>query len=142
MTLADVRPGLRAHLLGDSAISTRVGGARIYPIKMPQGQTLEGIVYSRISGFGDHHMQGPSGLGRPRFQIDSWSPAADGASSLSRLVKERIDGFRGTISYGSNSPQSTVEVLGVFLDSERDDYDDSAQMYRVSMDFFVWFRES
>ena len=109
---------------------------------MPQGQTLESIVYSRVSAVGDHHMQGPSGIGRPRVQIDSWSPTADQASSLSRLVKERIYGFRGFMPYGSNSPQSTVEVLGIFLDSERDDYDDSASMYRVSMDFFVWFRES
>jgi hypothetical protein len=97
MTLADVRVGLRAYLLDDATISGLVGGSRIYPVRLPQGQTLTSIVYTRISGLGDHHMQGPSGLSRPRIQIDCWSQSADTADLLARMVKARIDGFQGSI---------------------------------------------
>jgi hypothetical protein len=141
MTLADVRPGLRAYLLADSGISALVGGARIYAVHLPQGETQASIVFSRISGLGDHHMQGPSGLARPRLQIDCWAASIDAAFALSNMVKERIDGFRGDMPYGANSPQDLITVRGVFFDSEREDYDDTAKLYRASCDYFIWFLE-
>lgn len=142
MTLADVRVGLRAYLLADGAISSAVGGARIYPIKLPQGQTLASIVYTRISGQGDHHMQGPSGLSRPRIQIDCYSLSLDTAAALANLVKERIDGFRGAMLWGENSPAEAIQVQGIFFDSERETYDAVTNLYGVSRDYFVWYEES
>lgn len=140
MTVADLRPGLRAYLLADSSIAARVG-ARVYPVLLDQGETQDSIVYSRISDVGDHHMQGPSGLARPRMQIDCWSRTADGAASLARLVKGRIDGFRGAMPYGPGSPQDAIDVKGVFFDAARDGYDDTLKLHRVSQDFFIWFSE-
>lgn len=141
MTLADIRVGLRAYLLGESAISTAVGGDRIFPVVLKQGEKRASIVYSRISGLGDHHMQGASGLARPRIQIDCWAPKADDAVSLANLVKERIDGFRGSMLWGDNSPAEAIVVQGIFFESEREDYDDAAKLYRVSRDYFVWYEE-
>lgn len=148
MTLADVRVGLRAYLIDDGAIAARIdsGAAatlryRLFSLKLPQGETRDSIVYSKISGLGDHHMQGPSGLARPRIQIDSWAKEIDDAVTLSGLVKERIDGFRGSILWGEDSPAEAVVVLGIFFESDREDYDDTAKLYRVSQDYFIWFRE-
>lgn len=141
MTLADIRVGLRAYLLDDSAISTQVGGARIYPIKLPQGQVQPSIVFMRVSGLGDHHMQGPSGLARSRIQIDCWAQSAQTAVELANLVKERIDGFRGSMEWDDDSPGNAVVVQGIFFESEREDYDDAVKLYRVSRDFFVWYAE-
>lgn len=141
MTLADIRVGLRAYLLGESAISTAVGGSRIYALRLPQGQVQDSIVYSRISGIGDHTMQGATGLARPRVQIDCWSADLDRANALANLVKQRIDGFRGSILWGENSPSEAIVVQGIFFDSEREDYDDTAKLYRVSRDFLIWFGE-
>lgn len=140
MTIKDLRPGLRAYLLADAALSALVV-TRVFPVKLPQGQLNPSVVYSRISGVGDHHMRGPSGLARPRIQIDCWAVSADLSSQLARLVKNRIDGFRGEMEFGSNSPKDSLTVLGVFFDSERDFYDDGNEMYRVSQDYFIWFRE-
>lgn len=141
MTLADLRVGLRAWLLDDATISAAVGGTRIYPIKLPQGQMLASIVYSRISGQGDHHMEGPSGLNRARVQIDCWASTVDAADLLARQVKERIDGYRGSILWGEDSPAEAIVVQGIFFDGEREDWDDAAQMYRASKDYIVWFAE-
>ena len=149
MTVADLRPGLVAYLYADAGIYAAVegsitranGGERIFPVKLDQGVKKTSIVYSRISGLGDHTMQGPSGLARPRIQIDCWAPTANAAALLADLVKNRIDGFRGSMPYGSNSPQDTITVQGVFFDSERDDYDEIAKLYRVSRDYLIWFEE-
>jgi hypothetical protein len=40
MPIVDIRPVLRTFLLADSAISTAVGGERVYPVVLLQGQTL------------------------------------------------------------------------------------------------------
>ena len=141
MTIADLRVGLRAYLLDDAAISAAVGGARIYPIQLPQGQKLASIVYARIYGQGDHHMVGPSGLNRVRVQVDCWAMTADVADLLARQVKERLDGYRGAMLWGDESPADAIVVQGIFYDSEREDWDDAAQMYRSSKDYIVWFAE-
>lgn len=141
MTLADPRVGLRAYLLDDATISAAVGGLRIYPIKLPQGQENASIVYSRISGQGDHHMEGASGLNRTRMQIDCWATTAGAADLLARQVKERIDGYRGSMLWGEDSPAEAIVVQGIFFDSEREDYDDVAKMYRSSKDYLIWYEE-
>lgn len=149
MSVVDIGPGLRAHLIADATVGPLIdSGAseqaryRIFPILLRQGEVRDSIVYHRISGQGDRHMQGPSGITRPRIQIDCWSQDADAAASLARAVKASLDGFKGTVAYGSNSPQDSVEVLGVFFDSERDDYDADGKLYLVSHDYLIWFRES
>jgi hypothetical protein len=141
MTLIDLRPGLRAYLLADAAISTAVGGARVYPLRLPQGQLLPSVVYQRVSGQGVHHNQGPSVLTRPRLQIDCWAADPDAAAALADLVKERLDGFRGPMPFGADSPPATVTVQGIFFEDERDLFDADAQLYRVSRDYWVWFEE-
>lgn len=145
MTIPDIRLGLREFLHDDPGIAAVVGAtlasARIYPVVMAQGNLLACIVFTKISGQGDHYMQGPTGLARPRYQIDAWAPSADVATALGNLVKERLDGFKGPMPYGSNSPQATITVQGAFFTDEREDYDAEKKMHRVSRDYFIWHRE-
>jgi hypothetical protein len=131
--VADLRPGLRAFLLADSGISAAIGGQRIFPVTLPQGENRPSVVYTRISGVGDHHMQGASGLARPRYQIDAYAQLADDANALADLVKARLDGYRG--------PMGAVTVQGAFFETERDDYQPDAKLYRASRDYFIWFEE-
>lgn len=142
MTLKDVRVGLRAYLLDDATISTTVGASRIFPVKLPQGEIRTSIVYRRISGQGDHHMEGPSGLSRPRMQIDCYAQTADAADLLALQVKERIDGYRGSMSWGEDSPAEAIVVQGIFYESEGpEDWDADAKMFRSSKDYLIWFEE-
>lgn len=140
MTMADIRLGLRGWLLADSGIAAVVAD-RIFPIVLPQGETRTSIVYTRISGQGDHTLTQASGIARPRYQIDSWAQTPGAASSLADMVKDRLDGARGAFEYGSNSPRDSIDVLGAFFTDEREDYDATAKLYRMSRDYFVWFRE-
>jgi hypothetical protein len=144
MTVLDVRSALRAFLVADSTITAVVGSgddARVYPIRLPQGVVQPSVVYTRVSGEGDYHTRGPSGLMRPRVQIDCWAQRVDVATSLANLVKARLDGFQGAWSYGSDSPQAEIDVHGVFLEAEREQYDDAMKLYGVSRDYFIWHQE-
>lgn len=133
----DIRPALRAFLLADAGIAAVVG-TRVYPIKIPQGVNAASIVYTRVSGRGDYHMAGPSGLAMPRFQIDAWAPTGDAATALAALIKARIDGFRGVMGSGP----AAVTVQGVFLLDEREDYDDTVKLHRMSRDYAIDFEET
>jgi hypothetical protein len=137
MSVKDYRTALRSFLLGDSGVSSAVGAGRVYPAVLPQGITADSIVYQRISDVGDVMNDGPSGLARPRIQVDSWSKTSDGANALALLVKNRLDGYRGVMGSGG----SAINVQGVFFDSARDDYDSTALMHRVSQDYFLVYEE-
>lgn len=138
--ILDIRSALRTFLLADAAIAAIVG-QRVHPIRMPQGQKGTSIVYLRISGVGDHVMSGPTRIARPRFQIDCWAEAPGAADSLANLVKERLDGYQGAWTYGSDSPPTSIDILGVFFENEREGYDSDNEMYSVSRDYYVWYRE-
>lgn len=149
MTLQDPRVGLRAYLLDDATIAALVdSGAtaspryRLFPLRMPEGEYRTSIVYSRISGQGDHHMEGASGLNRTRVQIDCWAQTADAADLLARLVKERIDGYRGSMLWGEDSPAEAIVVQGIFYESEREDWEKGPpDRFRSSKDYLVWYEE-
>ncbi len=134
--MKDIRPALREFLLGDSGIAAVVV-ARVYPVVLPQGVKLASVVYTKISGFGDYKMQGPTGLAHPRYQLGAWAPTFDAATALANLVKDRIDGYSGPMGSGAN----LVTVQGVFCADERESYDDIVQLYGVSRDFFIWNEE-
>ncbi|MFZ5736312.1 MAG: tail completion protein gp17 [Pseudomonadota bacterium] len=134
--MKDIRPALRAFMLGDAAIASRVL-TRIYPLKLPQGVTGDSIVYTRVSAISGHSMAGRDGLARVRMQIDAWATTGDAAASLANLIKDRIDGYKGTMGAGD----AAVMVGGVFFDGERDDHDDAAKLYRTSRDYRIWHDE-
>jgi uncharacterized protein DUF3168 len=130
--IADLLPALRSFLLADAALAAVVG-ARIHPVVLPQGESRPSIVLTEISGMGDHHAQGPSGLARNRYQIDGYAQTADGADSIARLVQARLDGFKGMMG--------AVKIQGALFDTWRDDYDSEAELFRVSSDYVIWWEE-
>lgn len=132
MSLADIRVGLRTFLLADASVAALVG-TRIYPVKLPQGMNGSSIVFNEISGQGDHHNEGPSGLVRVRMQIGAWSTMADGAHALFLAVKEAIDGYQGMMG--------SVYVQGVFIDSWRDIDDTVANLRGKVADYMINYSE-
>jgi len=133
MPLNDIRSALRLHLLANSNVSPIIDGTRMYPVVLPQGVTEPSIVYHLVSGIGDHTMQGPSGLNRPRLQLDAYAQSYDDAVELADLVKEALDGYSGLMSI--------VPVQGAFFDTEREDYQSDVKLYRVSRDYLIWVEE-
>jgi hypothetical protein len=135
--MKDIRPALRTFLLGYAPINTQVGGVRIYHVRVPQGVVADSIVYNRISGSGTYIMEGLSGFTIQRFQFDAWSSSADNANKLADLIRDRMDGYRGNMT----SSTDTIQVHGIFMIDQRDDYDDAVQMTRMSRDYAISFKE-
>jgi hypothetical protein len=141
---ADLRPALRAYLLGDATISTDVGGTRIHPTVLPQGTNgpaVPAIVYNVISEITDHHTQGASGLVMVRMQVDAYAATPAEADELARAIKTRIDGQAGVWPYGTASPQDSVTVQGVFSENARTGYEPDSKLFRSGRDFLIWFEE-
>jgi hypothetical protein len=141
---ADLRPALRAYLLADATVSAAVGSSRIHPTILPQGTNgpaVPAVVYNVISEVTDHHMAGASGLVMVRMQVDAYAATPNEADSLSRAIKDRIDGVSGAWAYGTDSPQDSVTVQGVFAETARTDYQPDAKLYRSSRDYLIHFEE-
>lgn len=126
--MLDIRQSFRPFLLEDAAIAAIVVD-RVYSIRIPQGVRASSIVFTRVSGAGDYHLAGPSGIINVRMQVDAWAITPDAAVTLANLVKDRLDGYRGLMG--------AVMVHGVFVADLREDYDDDAQLYRAGRDYFV-----
>lgn len=140
--MKDIRPALRAILLADSGVLAAVGGGsgRIYPGVLAQGVTAPSIVQNLITEGSNYHMQGDAGLMQARIQVDCWALTQDLAVSLAGLVFDVLSGRSGTIAYGSDSPQRSVIVQGVFHDQGRDDYDPVTGMFARRRDYIIWYR--
>jgi len=133
----DIRPGLRAYLLADGAIAALIG-PRMFPSILPQGINAPSLVYQRISGFGDHHMQGPSGYAVARVQVRAWSLNLETSEGLANLVKGRLDGFRGTFGSGPTA----VRVLGIFYEQENPpDFDTGRSLHGIGRDYMIHYQE-
>lgn len=78
-------------------LSTLAGG-RIYPMLAPQGATLPHIVYQLVSGGHRHTLAGGAGHAAPRFQLTCWADTYTAAAELGELVRNRVQGYSGTIT--------------------------------------------
>ncbi len=123
-----------AYLLAAGAISTLVSN-RVFPFSRRQGSTLPAITVQRIGGAPEVADDGEAGIEEVRMQVDCWATTYAGARELSRAVRDRLSTFRGTTG--------GVDFLHVELDNDQDLRESGANaaeyLYRVSLDFLVWF---
>lgn len=145
MALNDIWPALRGFLLADEAIAAEVGSSRIHPTILPQGtngKNVPAVVGNVISEVNDHNTQGASGLVMVRVQLDAYALTATEAGTLGLAIKERLDGFRGTMDDGASPPGvSPIEVKGVFAETARTGYEPDTKLHRHGRDYLIWYAE-
>lgn len=118
---------LRAFVLADGTVSGLIAG-RFYPVIAPQGTAKPYATYQRISGPRLRNLDGPAGRAMPRIQIDAWAIDYAGAVALAGAIRSRIDGHNGLLT----TIRATVQI-----ENERDDYDEQANLHRVSQDYLI-----
>ena len=131
MSVDTIEKAIRSILIADTAVKAITN--RCYPGKIPQNPEYPLIVYYKVTGNRDHHLQGPSGLAHPRFQVEAWATTYDAAKALANAIREALDGYKGTVG--------AVAIGSILIESERDVYEDAVSCHRVIMDFFVWHSE-
>jgi hypothetical protein len=90
------------------------------------------IVLWQIGGPGDYGLDGPTGYGRARVQVDCYGASYAGAVDLARQVKAALGGYRGGV------------ILGAFVADQRDMTTDTGQgatVAGVSLDFMIHHSE-
>ena len=133
---------LRTQLLASAAVSALIG-TRLEPEASSEATILPRIIYSRQSSDRSGYMGGGSGLLFLRIQFDIFAKLKTDLENVADAVRNRIDGFRGTITTGSD----TLRFFLVRLEEELDqavtptDGSDQIVFHRV-LDFFVSCQET
>ena len=140
-----VEAALFNYLSGISGIAAIVG-TRIHPLETPQNGAFPCITYQTISFQHTDSLQGSSGLGTARIQINCWARTVDSVSNgydsalaLRDAVRDATDGFSGT--------WDTTEIDHAFIVDEGDLFYPSAgvesdKTYGRRIDLEVWHAEA
>ena len=126
-----IETAIRSILINDATVKDIT--TRCYPVTIPQSPTYPLILYTKITGMRDHHLQGPNGRAHPRFQIEAWSKTYTEAKTLADAIRKALDGYSGTAS-------GTV-IRSCLIESEQDIYESEIEVYRVTSDWFIWHEE-
>lgn len=127
---------LIAYLQADTALTALLAG-NIFWMQKPQRTTTPVMILTRISGTRDMQMTGPSGLVESRVQFDCDGLIYSTCKNIARALRDRLSGFKGT--------QGTMVFHGCFLEAERDSFEDATttdKIFRTSLDFMIWHKES
>ena len=126
-----IEAAIRSILIADDTVKALT--TRCYPVTIPQSPQYPLILYTKITGMRDHHLQGPNGRAHPRFQIEAWSKTYTEAKALAKAIREALDGYSGTAS--------STKIGSCLIESERDIYESEIEVYRVIQDYFIWHEE-
>ena len=127
---------LRTFLLGASGLSALVGN-RVHWVRSPQAAASPRVVLYRIGGLRHMSLAGPSGIVESRVQVDCIGASYSSAKTVARAVEDRLSGYSGIAL--------NTQFEGVFLIGERDDFEDTDtpdKLFRTSLDFNVWHKET
>jgi hypothetical protein len=120
---------LVAHLMADSAVTALIA-TRLYPMVIPQDQSLPAAAYQRISGPRDHTHDGRSD-GRPRIQITLLGSTYAEAKSLATAVRASLDGRRRGLP--------GVRCNAVMMVDERDVWLPAFEKPGIQQDYIIYF---
>ena len=123
---------LRTYTLAGAEVAGLVG-TRMHARMLPQAPTLPAIVYQRVDTRRLHDLAGPDGLPRPRMQVTCWGSTPAVAYSVATVVRERLDGFKGT--------WGTLTIGSCLCVGERDLDDPEANRSAVALDFMIQYEE-
>jgi hypothetical protein len=120
-----------------------LAGGRVYHLIAKQNETSPFIIIQTTSSERWRSINEPEGIAQASVQIDCYATTFLAAKQLSGQVEAILDGYRGTVSYGSYSPQDTVRIGGVSLQNELDilDQTDEPRLFRNISTYLVTYQQ-
>ena len=125
-----IESALRAIIIADNGVKAVT--TRCYYNYIPQSPTYPLIVIQRVTGSRVHHLSGPSGAVRPRFQIEAWAETYSAAKGLANLISAALDGKEYTEDGVKFSCLSQAEIDG---------YEEAVNAHRIIQDYSVRYIE-
>lgn len=124
-------------LLAESTLTTPAIGQRAYPLKLPQKTGYPAICYTRISSARGSSQDGPASLVEARYQFNVYDATLKDAKTIAEKLRRDLDGFKGTMGTGGDLTQ----IDAVFLEDDRDGWDDDLDIPVVMLDFTFFYQE-
>lgn len=119
---------LIAALKANSGVAALVA-MRVFVFGGRQGSDYPYVTIQQISTSGAPHLDGPSNLDWPRFQIDSWGTSALDAANAAEAVRTAIDG----VPIAGNP-----DFYASFQNQSGPAPDEETRNFRVSQDYFLF----
>ena len=158
-----IESALRAVIIADAGVKAVT--TRCYYNYIPQSPTYPLIVIQRVTGSRIHHLGGPSGAVRPRFQIEAWAETYSAAKGLANLIRAALDGKEYTEDTDGTAinriteagdtriteagdtliTEGIAEIIGVkfscLSQAEIDGYEEAVNAHRIIQDYSVRYTE-
>lgn len=136
MTIKVIEYGIHSLLNG-------LAGGRVYAVVAPQNAVRPFIIFQRISSSRWRSIAQPLGMAQVIMQIDCYADDFYASRALADSVEDILDGYSGTVYYGSDSPQASVRVAGISLDTEGDILDQTTEpfLFRNTANYLVTFEQ-
>jgi hypothetical protein len=125
--------GIYILLVNDTGISA-LAADRIYPVLAPPEAPAPLIVFLGVSIVPVNGISGQNKLTKKRMQFDCYGQTYSDAKKLEQAVNHVLINYQGTLSDGDSTYVNGIQSL-----LSQDLFDSDANLYRVSLDFEVWF---
>jgi hypothetical protein len=120
---------LKSHLQAGAGVSALVAD-RIFPLRLKDGGALPAVTYQVIYGATANSLDGfTSGMVNYQVQLDCWSETYEGALSLAKAVRDRMNTAATAFS----------AVIRDFPGN--DDYEPDTKHYRRILNVSCWHHE-
>jgi len=118
-----------------------LASGKVYASRAPDDAVAPYIILQRESSERWRSLNGPSGIAQATIQIDVYADTAYGAEGLAGDVETILDGYRGLVYYGANSPQDSIRIGGISLQSDADLFDQTEKpfLHRVTGFYLVTY---
>lgn len=112
--------------LTNDATVTGLIGARVYPVIAPQNITKPYAVFRRITGLSVNGLDGELGTTNGRFEINVYAETYAQTKIISEAIKEAM---------------KSSSLRSVLIYDQDLDYEEEVELYRLMLEFRVWFTE-
>lgn len=116
-------------ILTNTASVTDIVSTRIYPSRIPQGETLPAVTFQRIGNEPQDDKDGVSDLDVITLDIDMFGKSLSELKTLSGAIRTALDRFSGT-------------RVGIIIDSiryvtDRDLYENSKEIHHINQEYSI-----
>lgn len=135
--MAELEAAIYTRLVAYGNLTTLVS-TRIYPLVVAVNPATAkpaypAVTYQRTDGPREHGMAVDHGLPHPTLQIDSWGKTYASAKAVATQVRAALQRW--------DDAAATPAVLDCLLESDEDNYEPDAGVFRVSQTWTIWHRE-
>ena len=137
-----LRQAISYTLRTDTAIVALVS-TRIYPNSVPQTAALPALTYQVVSIIRGHHLAATNGVNAARVRFAICTKNVIDGEAIAEAVRQRFDGYRGTLSTSSGGSVVVIETLAM---DESDGYtepqDGTGRPFNFTLlDYLIRYRE-